>query len=112
MRAILNVSVGSDRQSHKTVSTDHNLVEQKGGPKPYRTEVRTRTVLESGYTQGKGGEGGRGEEGCKGGRGESVGGVGRGCWPGGEEHRPPWESPTKPWERCSCRFSERDAEAV
>ena len=31
-----NVSVGSDGQSHKTVSTDHNLLEDKGEPKRYR----------------------------------------------------------------------------
>ena len=31
-----NVSVRSDGQSHKTVSTNHNL---KGEPKRYRTEV-------------------------------------------------------------------------
>ena len=35
----LNVSVGSDGQSHKTVSTNHNLSEEKGEPKRYRTEV-------------------------------------------------------------------------
>ena len=35
----LNVSVGSDGQSHKTVSTNHNLFEEKGEPKRYRTEV-------------------------------------------------------------------------
>ena len=34
-----NVSVGSDGQSHKTVSTNHNLSEQRGEPKRYRTEV-------------------------------------------------------------------------
>ena len=36
-----NVSVGSDGQSHKTVSTNHNFfsVEGKGEPKRYRTEV-------------------------------------------------------------------------
>ena len=34
-----NVSVGSDGQSHKTVSTNHNLCEEKGEPKRYRTEV-------------------------------------------------------------------------
>ena len=33
------VSVGSDGQSHKTVSTNHNLLEEKGEPKRYRTEV-------------------------------------------------------------------------
>ena len=33
-----NVSVGSDGQSHRTVSTNHNLFEEKGEPKPrYRT---------------------------------------------------------------------------
>ena len=41
-----NVSVGSDGQSHKTVSTNHNLfVEEKGEPKRYRTEVRPLTSL-------------------------------------------------------------------
>ena len=34
-----NVSVGSDGQSHKTVSTNYNLFEEKGEPKRYRTEV-------------------------------------------------------------------------
>ena len=34
-----NVSVGSDGQSHKTASTNHNLSEEKGEPKRYRTEV-------------------------------------------------------------------------
>ena len=34
-----NVSVGSDGQSHRTVSTNHNLFEEKGEPKRYRTEV-------------------------------------------------------------------------
>ena len=34
-----NVSVGSDGQSHKTVSTNHNHFEEKGEPKRYRTEV-------------------------------------------------------------------------
>ena len=34
-----NVSVGSDGQSHKTVSTNHNLFEEKGEPKRIRTEV-------------------------------------------------------------------------
>ena len=32
-----NVSVGSDGQSYKTVSTNHNLFEEKGEPKRYRT---------------------------------------------------------------------------
>ena len=34
-----NVSVGSDGQSHETVSTNHNLSEEKGEPKQIRTEV-------------------------------------------------------------------------
>ena len=34
-----NVSEGSDGQSHKTVSTNHNLFDEKGEPKRYRTEV-------------------------------------------------------------------------
>ena len=34
-----NVSVGSDGQSHKTVSTNHILFEEKGQLKQYRTEV-------------------------------------------------------------------------
>ena len=29
-----NVSIGSDGQSHKTVSTNHNLFDEKGEPKP------------------------------------------------------------------------------
>ena len=41
----LNVSVGSDGQSHKTVSTNHNLSEEKGEPKRYRTEVLPLTSL-------------------------------------------------------------------
>ena len=40
-----NVSVGSDGQSHKTVSTNHNLFEEKGEPKRYRTEVLPHTSL-------------------------------------------------------------------
>ena len=40
-----NVSVGSDGQSHKTVSTNHNLFEEKGEPKRYRTEVLPLTRL-------------------------------------------------------------------
>ena len=43
MRAIIfnvfNVSVVSDGQSHKTVSTNHNLFEEKGESKRYWTEV-------------------------------------------------------------------------
>ena len=30
-----NVSVGSEWQSHKTVSTNHNLFDEKGDPKRY-----------------------------------------------------------------------------
>ena len=40
-----NVSVGSDRQSHKAVSTNHNLSEEKEEPKRYRTEVLPLTSL-------------------------------------------------------------------
>jgi len=40
-----NVSVGSDGQNHKTVSTNHNLFEEKGEPKRYRTEVLPLTSL-------------------------------------------------------------------
>ena len=40
-----NVSVGSDGQSHKTVSTNRNLFEEKGEPKRYRTEVLPLTSL-------------------------------------------------------------------
>ena len=40
-----NVSVGSDGQSHKTVSTNHNLFEEKGEAKRYRTEVLPLTSI-------------------------------------------------------------------
>ena len=40
-----NVSVGSDGQSHKTVSTNHNLSEEKGKQMRYRTEVLLLTSL-------------------------------------------------------------------
>jgi len=40
-----NVSVGSDGQSHKTVSTNYNLFEEKGEPKRYRTKVLPLTSL-------------------------------------------------------------------
>ena len=40
-----NVSVGSDGQSHKTVSTNHNFSEEKGEQKQYRTEVLPLTSL-------------------------------------------------------------------
>ena len=35
----------SDGQSHKTVSTNRNLFEEKGEPKRYRTEVLPLTSL-------------------------------------------------------------------
>ena len=38
-----NVSVRSDGQSHKTVSTNHNLFEEKGEPKRYRTQPLGQT---------------------------------------------------------------------
>ena len=38
-----NVSVGNDGQSYKI--TDHNLFEEKGEPKQYRTEVLPLTSL-------------------------------------------------------------------
>ena len=41
----INVSLASDGQSHKTVSTNHNLFEEKGEPKRYRTEVLPLTNL-------------------------------------------------------------------
>ena len=40
-----NVSVGSNGQSHRTASTIHNLFEEKGEPKRYRTEVLPLTNL-------------------------------------------------------------------
>ena len=40
-----NVSVGSDGQSHRTVSTNHSLFEEKGEPKRYRTQVHPLTIL-------------------------------------------------------------------
>ena len=40
-----NVSVGSDGRSHRTVSANHNLFEEKGEPKRYRTEVLPLTSL-------------------------------------------------------------------
>ena len=40
-----NVLVGSDAQSHRIVSTNHNLFEEKGEPKRYRTEVLPLTNL-------------------------------------------------------------------
>ena len=40
-----NVSVGSYGQNHRTVSTNHNLFEEKKEPKGYRTEVLPLTSL-------------------------------------------------------------------
>ena len=40
-----NVSAGGDGQSHKTVSTNHNLFEEKGELKRYRNEVLPLTSL-------------------------------------------------------------------
>ena len=40
-----NVSLGSEGQSHRTVSTNHNLFEEKGEPKRYRTEFLPLTNL-------------------------------------------------------------------
>ena len=45
-----NVSEGSGGQSHKTVSTNHNLFEEKGEPKRYRTDVLPLTSLRLGQT--------------------------------------------------------------
>ena len=41
----LNVSLGSNGRSYKTVSTYHNLFEEKGEPKRYRTKVIPLTSL-------------------------------------------------------------------
>ena len=40
-----NVSVGSDGQSHKTVSTNHNLFQEEGEPKRDRAEALPLTSL-------------------------------------------------------------------
>ena len=40
-----NISVGSDGQSHRTVSTNHSFFEEKGEPKRYKTEVLLLTSL-------------------------------------------------------------------
>ena len=45
MMSHVNVSVESDGQSHRTVSTNHNLFEEKGEPKRYRAEVLPLTSL-------------------------------------------------------------------
>ena len=43
MKAIL-VFHNCEGQSHRTVSTNHNLFEEKGEPKRYRTEVLPLTA--------------------------------------------------------------------
>ena len=48
-----NVSVRSDGQSHRTVSTNHNLFEEKGEPKRYRTEVLPLTSLSNALPLGQ-----------------------------------------------------------
>ena len=40
-----DVSVGSDGQSHRIMSTSHNLSEEKGEPKRYRTDILPLTNL-------------------------------------------------------------------
>ena len=44
-----SVSVGSDGQGHRTVSTNHNRFEEKGEPRRYRTEVLPLTSLPPPY---------------------------------------------------------------
>ena len=41
----LTISVGNDGQSHKTVSTNQKLFEEKGKPKRYQTVVLPLTSL-------------------------------------------------------------------
>ena len=48
-----NVSVGNDGQSHKTVPTNHNLFEENGEPKRYRTEVLPLTSLSNALPLGQ-----------------------------------------------------------
>ena len=48
-----NVSVGSDGHNHKAVSTNHNLFEEKGEPKRYRTEVLLFTSLSNALPLGQ-----------------------------------------------------------
>ena len=45
-----NVSVGNNRQSHRTVSTNHILFEEKGEPKRYRTAYPNLTPYPLGQT--------------------------------------------------------------
>ena len=48
-----NVSVGSDGQSHRTVSTNHHLFQEKGELKRYRTEVLPLTNLSNALPLGQ-----------------------------------------------------------
>ena len=48
-----NVSVGSDGQSHKRVSTNHDLFEETVEPKRYRTEVLPLTNLKPRFVIGR-----------------------------------------------------------
>ena len=48
-----NVSVGIDGQSHWTVSTNHNLSEEKGELKRYRTEALPLTSLTNALALGQ-----------------------------------------------------------
>ena len=45
MRAILIFHNNCDGQSHKTVSTNHNIFEEKGEPKHNRAEALLHTSL-------------------------------------------------------------------
>ena len=45
-----NVPAGSDGHGYKTVSTDHNLYEEKGEPKRYQTDILPLTSLPPGQT--------------------------------------------------------------
>ena len=87
-----NVSVGSDGQSYKTVST--NLHEEKGEPKRYRTEVLPLTARPNGLNRRRGGgrdcwslwwTGARGRGRGGGGSGSGRGVVGGGGGGGGGE---------------------------
>ena len=44
-RSNVSVGIASDGQSHRTVSTNHNLFEEKGELKQYRTVVLPLTNL-------------------------------------------------------------------
>ena len=45
MRAIFKCLINCEGQSHKTVSTDHSLFEEKGEPKQNRAEALLLTSL-------------------------------------------------------------------